>query len=106
MYPQFVLYDEPTTGLDPITADVSDKLIRGMQKRLGVTSVVVTHDLDLCFAVSDRVGMLKAGRIVAEGGAAEIRASSHPDVRAFLEGVQDEGSDLDRIRERGDADGP
>jgi phospholipid/cholesterol/gamma-HCH transport system ATP-binding protein len=104
--PRAILYDEPTTGLDPANARRIGVLIRRLREQLGVTSVVVTHDLDLCFAVSDRVGMLKSGRIVAEGGAEEIRASSHPDVRAFLEGVQDEGSDLDRIRERGDADGP
>jgi phospholipid/cholesterol/gamma-HCH transport system ATP-binding protein len=104
--PRAILYDEPTTGLDPANARRIGVLIRRLQERLGVTSVVVTHDLDLCFAVSDRVGMLKGGRIVVEGGAEEIRASSHPDVRAFLEGVQDEGSDHDRTRERGDADGP
>ncbi len=56
-----------------------------------MTSVVVTHELELCFAVSDRVGLLKSGRIVVEGTADEVRGSSHPDLRAFLDGVQDEG---------------
>ena len=104
--PKAILYDEPTTGLDPANARRIGRLIRRLQERLGVTSVVVTHDLDLCFAVSDRVGLLKNGRIVVEGGAEEIRASSHPDVRAFLGGIQDEGSELDRTPERGDEDGP
>jgi phospholipid/cholesterol/gamma-HCH transport system ATP-binding protein len=104
--PRAILYDEPTTGLDPANARRIGVLIRRLQERLGVTSVVVTHELDLCFAVSDRVGMLKGGRIVVEGGAQEIRASSHPDVRAFLEGVQDEGSHLDPTLEGGDTDGP
>jgi len=104
--PKAILYDEPTTGLDPANARRIGVLIRGLQERLGVTSVVVTHDLGLCFAVSDRVGMLKGGRIVVEGSAEEVRASSHPDVRAFLEGIQDEASDLDQIRERGERDGP
>jgi len=104
--PKAILYDEPTTGLDPANARRIGRLIRRLQERLGVTSVVVTHDLDLCFAVSDRVGLLKNGRIVVEGGAEEIRASSHPDVRAFLGGIQDEGAELDRTPERGDEDGP
>jgi len=97
---------QSTTGLDPANARRIGVLIRRLQERLGVTSVVVTHDLGLCFAVSDRVGMLKGGRIVVEGSAEEVRASSHPDVRAFLEGIQDEASDLDQIRERGERDGP
>ncbi|MEN8181015.1 MAG: ABC transporter ATP-binding protein [Myxococcota bacterium] len=89
--PRAILYDEPTTGLDPANARRIGELIRDLQQRLGVTSVVVTHDMDLCFAVSDRVALLKGGVIVIEGGAREIRRSSHPDVRAFLEGIQDEG---------------
>jgi phospholipid/cholesterol/gamma-HCH transport system ATP-binding protein len=104
--PRAILYDEPTTGLDPANARRIGGLIRRLQERLGVTSVVVTHDLELCFGVSDRVGMLKGGRIVVEGAAAEVRGSSHPDVRAFLEGVQDEGSELDGPGERGGGDGP
>jgi phospholipid/cholesterol/gamma-HCH transport system ATP-binding protein len=105
--PKGILYDEPTTGLDPANARRIGVLIRRLQERLGVTSVIVTHDLDLCFAVSDRVGMLKAGRIVVEGSAQEIRASDHPDVRAFLEGTRDEGAGPEGISEGGErADGP
>jgi phospholipid/cholesterol/gamma-HCH transport system ATP-binding protein len=89
--PRAILYDEPTTGLDPANSRRIGELISALQQRLGVTSVIVTHDMELCFAASDRVALLKGGRIVVEGSAGEIRGSSHPDVRAFLEGVQDEG---------------
>ncbi|RIL03479.1 MAG: ABC transporter ATP-binding protein [Proteobacteria bacterium] len=87
--PELVLYDEPTTGLDPANARRIAELIAELNRRLHVTSVVVTHDLDLCFAVSDRLGLLKGGRIAACGSVDEMRASEHPDVRAFFEGVQD-----------------
>jgi phospholipid/cholesterol/gamma-HCH transport system ATP-binding protein len=89
--PRAILYDEPTTGLDPANSRRIGELIVALQQRLGVTSVIVTHDMELCFAASDRVALLKGGRIVVEGSAGEIRGSTHPDVRAFLEGVQDEG---------------
>jgi phospholipid/cholesterol/gamma-HCH transport system ATP-binding protein len=89
MDPQFILYDEPTTGLDPIMADVIDRLIRSMQKRLGVTSVVVTHDLKSAFAVADRLAMLLGGRIVWEGTPEEMRASADPVVRQFMLGTSE-----------------
>lgn len=89
MEPRIILYDEPTTGLDPANQRRIGELIGSLQERLHVTSVVVTHELDLCFAISDRVGLLKNGRIVALGGAEEIRNSDHPDVRAFLDGIRD-----------------
>lgn len=91
--PELVLYDEPTTGLDPANSRRIGELIAALNRRLRVTSVVVTHDLDLCFAVSDRVGLLKGGRIAAAGTVEQMRASAHPDVRAFLEGAQDAGAD-------------
>jgi phospholipid/cholesterol/gamma-HCH transport system ATP-binding protein len=87
--PRAILYDEPTTGLDPSNRRRIAELIRELQQRLHVTSVVVTHELDLCFAVSDRVALLKDGRIAAEGTAEAIRRSSAPIVRAFLAGEQD-----------------
>jgi len=87
--PRVVLYDEPTTGLDPANQRRIGELIRSLQQRLGITSVIVTHELDLCFAISDRVGLLKRGRIVALGPADEIRQSDDPDVVDFLAGVQD-----------------
>jgi phospholipid/cholesterol/gamma-HCH transport system ATP-binding protein len=89
--PELVLYDEPTTGLDPANSSRIGELIAALAGRLRVTSVVVTHDLDLCFAVSDRVGLLKNGRIVEQGAVGAMRDSAHPDVRAFLEGAQDVG---------------
>ena len=89
MDPQYVLYDEPTTGLDPIMADVIDRLIRSMQHRMGVTSIVVTHDLQSAFKVADRMAMLLGGRIVFTGTADEVRASRDPVVRQFMEGTSD-----------------
>ncbi|MEE2677499.1 MAG: ABC transporter ATP-binding protein [Myxococcota bacterium] len=87
--PRTILYDEPTTGLDPANQRRIGELIRSLQRRLGVTSVIVTHELELCFAISDRVGLIKNGRIVAVGSAQEMRHSDHPDVRAFLAGEHD-----------------
>jgi phospholipid/cholesterol/gamma-HCH transport system ATP-binding protein len=87
--PDFVLYDEPTTGLDPITADVIDELIRGLQKRMGVTSIVVTHDLKSAFKVGDRMAMLYGGKVVFSGTAEELRTTRNPYVRQFMEGSGD-----------------
>jgi phospholipid/cholesterol/gamma-HCH transport system ATP-binding protein len=88
--PRVILYDEPTTGLDPANQRRIGELIRLLQQRLHVTSVVVTHELELCFAISDRVGLLKDGRIVVSGSAEEMRHSRQAPVRAFLAGAQDE----------------
>ena len=92
--PELILYDEPTTGLDPANARRIGELIRSLKERLRVTSVVVTHDLELCFAISDRVALIHGGRIAAEGTADALRASPLPAVRAFLAGVQDTGGDV------------
>ena len=86
MDPQFVLYDEPTTGLDPIMSDVIDKLIRGLQKRLGVTSVVVTHDLVSARKVADRMALLHGGKVVFLGTPDEVWSTRDPIVRQFVEG--------------------
>jgi phospholipid/cholesterol/gamma-HCH transport system ATP-binding protein len=86
MDPQFILYDEPTTGLDPIMADVIDQLIRAMQKRMHVTSVAVTHDLASAYKIGDRIAMLNDGKIVFEGTPEETRATRDPLVRQFIEG--------------------
>jgi phospholipid/cholesterol/gamma-HCH transport system ATP-binding protein len=91
--PELILYDEPTTGLDPANARRIGALIAELNRRLRVTSVVVTHDLELCFAVSDRLALLKSGRIAACGTVEAMRASDHTDVRAYFEGVQDAGDD-------------
>lgn len=84
--PEAILYDEPTTGLDPANAGRIGELIRSLQERLRVTSVVVTHDLALCFAISHRVALLKDGHLVAEGSVEEMRRSRNADVREFLAG--------------------
>ena len=89
MDPQFVLYDEPTTGLDPIMADVIDQLIRSLQQRMGVTSVVVTHDMQSAFKVADRMALLNDGRVVFLGTPDEVRATRDPLVRQFVEGTSE-----------------
>jgi len=86
MDPQYILYDEPTTGLDPITADAIDQLIRSLQKRLGVTSVVVTHDMTSAYKVADRMVMLHDGKIVFSGTPQETRTTTNVVVRQFVEG--------------------
>jgi phospholipid/cholesterol/gamma-HCH transport system ATP-binding protein len=92
--PRIILYDEPTTGLDPANARRIGELIRHLQRRLQVTSVVVTHDMELCFAVSDRVGLLHRGAIAVEDEVAAIRELRHPEMRAFLEGTPDPAARL------------
>jgi phospholipid/cholesterol/gamma-HCH transport system ATP-binding protein len=86
MDPRFILYDEPTTGLDPIMADVIDQLVRSLQKRMGVTTVVVTHDMKSAYQVADRLAMLHDGRIVFTGTPDETRNTRDPLVRQFVEG--------------------
>jgi phospholipid/cholesterol/gamma-HCH transport system ATP-binding protein len=87
--PKYLLYDEPTTGLDPITTAVIDQLIQRMASELGVTSVVVTHDLRSAYRIADRIAMLYDGRIRFLGTPDEIQASEDPIVRAFVEGLPD-----------------
>ncbi len=87
--PAIILYDEPTTGLDPANSRRIGRLIQKLQADLGVTSVVVTHDMELCHAVSDRLALLRDGRIVVEGSAASFRETEHPEMRDFLEGTSD-----------------
>jgi len=84
--PKYLLYDEPTTGLDPVTTAVIDGQILKMKRELGVTSIVVTHDMQSAYRVSDRIGMLHGGRIRFVGTPAEIREAEDPVVRAFIEG--------------------
>lgn len=83
--PEVILYDEPTTGLDPISTRVIDELIITTKQRLRCTQVVVTHDMDSAFRVSDRIAMLAHRRIVALGTVAEMQASTDADVRAFFD---------------------
>ena len=83
--PKVVLYDEPTTGLDPITTDYVDAMIDQAKERLGVTSMVISHDIASAFKVADRLAVLYDGRIAVQGSPAEVKASGDPYVRKFLE---------------------
>ncbi|MFH1208726.1 MAG: ABC transporter ATP-binding protein [Candidatus Omnitrophota bacterium] len=84
--PKIILYDEPTTGLDPINADVINELILRMQKRLKVISIVVTHDMTSAYKVADRIAMLFEGRIIGIGTPNEIRYSPDPIIQQFITG--------------------
>ena len=86
LQPEVVLYDERTTGLDPITSDVINELILKLADELGITSVVVTHDLTSAFKVADRMVMLHEGRVRLEGGPEAFRHSQDPVVVRFLKG--------------------
>jgi phospholipid/cholesterol/gamma-HCH transport system ATP-binding protein len=84
--PAYILYDEPTTGLDPIMSDVINQLIRSLQHRMGVTSVVVTHDLHSAWKVGDQLALLHEGRMQFTGTPSEAEATSDLLVRQFIEG--------------------
>ncbi len=84
--PQIVLYDEPTTGLDPILADQINDLILDFQQRLHVTSVTITHDMTSAYKIGDRIAMLYEGRIEEVGTPGEIQNSSNPVVQQFIHG--------------------
>jgi len=84
--PKIILYDEPTTGLDPINADVINELILSMQKQLKVISIVVTHDMTSAYKVANRIAMLFEGRIIGVGTPDEIRNSSDPVIQQFITG--------------------
>ena len=85
--PSIIFYDEPDSGLDPVMTGKIDELIRTMQRQLGVTSVVVTHDMESAFLVGDRIAMVYEGEIIADEAAEEFRRLSDPRVRAFLRGL-------------------
>jgi phospholipid/cholesterol/gamma-HCH transport system ATP-binding protein len=85
MQPAIVLYDEPTSGLDPVTSRRIDKLIQDMSLKLGITSVVVTHDLHSALAIGSRIMMLHEGRIVENATPAEFLRSDNATVQSFLE---------------------
>ena len=84
--PRYILYDEPTTGLDPVTSAVIDQLIVRTREHLGVTGVVVTHDMRSAYTVGDRIAMLYDGRIRQVGTVAEVQETADPVVRQFIEG--------------------
>jgi phospholipid/cholesterol/gamma-HCH transport system ATP-binding protein len=82
--PQLILYDEPTSELDPLMAVTIGEEILSLQKRIDVTSIVVTHDRDLAFGLADRIAMVMDGQIKALGTPDEIRANADPGVQRFL----------------------
>jgi phospholipid/cholesterol/gamma-HCH transport system ATP-binding protein len=84
--PEVILYDEPTTGLDPVRSDVINELILKLQRELTVTSIVVTHDMNSAFKVADRIVMLHEGHIIFDGTPEEIQKSSDPVVQRFVQG--------------------
>jgi phospholipid/cholesterol/gamma-HCH transport system ATP-binding protein len=86
LQPRYILWDEPTTGLDPVTAATMDLLMRRTRDELGATSLVVTHNMQSAFTVGDRIAMLHDGRVRAEGSVAEFRACADPLVQQFIEG--------------------
>jgi phospholipid/cholesterol/gamma-HCH transport system ATP-binding protein len=87
--PSCVLYDEPTSGLDPVVADSINRLIRRLQKRLRMTSIVVTHDMKSAFDVADRIAYLHEGRVYFHGTATELQQSNDPLIQDFLLGRSD-----------------
>ncbi len=83
--PKYLLYDEPTSGLDPVNADVIDGLVKRLDNELGVTSVMVTHDVRGAFRTADRLALLTGGKIVQQGTQEEFLQSNNPKVQEFLE---------------------
>ncbi len=83
--PEILLYDEPTTGLDPVATKNVDEMIRRTADEFGVTSVVISHDMASTFRIGDRVAMLHAGQIIVDGTAPEVLASTRPELREFIE---------------------
>ncbi|MCK4752469.1 MAG: ABC transporter ATP-binding protein [Planctomycetes bacterium] len=98
--PEVILYDEPTTGLDPIRSDIINELILKLQRELGVTTVVVTHDMTSAYKIADRIIMLHHGKIIADGDADHIRNHPHPIVQQFINGQVGE-DDLAVLRASG-----
>jgi phospholipid/cholesterol/gamma-HCH transport system ATP-binding protein len=84
--PEILLFDEPTTGLDPVISDVVAELIREMDVTLNTTTVTITHDMKVAFKIADRVAMLYKGRIIEQGTPEQFQASPNPIVQQFIEG--------------------
>ena len=95
--PEVILYDEPTTGLDPIRSDVINELILKLQRELKVTSIVVTHDMKSAYKIGDRIIMLHEGKVIADGDAGHIRNHPHSVVQQFIHGQVGE-ADLAALR--------
>lgn len=95
--PEVLLYDEPTTGLDPINTARVNHLIIGLQKALNVTSVVVTHDMKSAFTISDRIAMVHSGRIISEGTVDAFKNCKDPRVHDFVQGQAPSDEDVETL---------
>lgn len=95
--PEVLLYDEPTTGLDPINTERINHLIRGLKKALTVTSIVVTHDMKSAFSISDRMAMVQAGEIILSGTPAEFERSTDSRVENFIRGIAPVNEDVETL---------
>jgi phospholipid/cholesterol/gamma-HCH transport system ATP-binding protein len=95
--PDVVLYDEPTTGLDPINTARVNHLITGLQRRLNITSIVVTHDMKSAFSISDRIAMVHGGRIIYQGTTDQFRAATDPRISDFIEGRAPVNEDVETL---------
>ena len=84
--PEYVIFDEPTTGIDPISAAMVDKLIRHLSDHLGVTSIVISHDLRSIFGIADRIAMLYQGELLLDGTQEDFKNSTNPIVQQFING--------------------
>ena len=91
--PRYILYDEPTTGLDPVTSSVINELMIRTREKLGTTAIVVTHDMKSAYMVGDRIAMLFKGVVRQVGTVDEIRRTHDPIVRQFIEGRPDASGD-------------
>ena len=87
--PEFVIFDEPTTGIDPISAAMVDKLIRHLSDHVGVTSIVISHDLRSIFGIADRIAMLYQGKLILDGTQEDFKNSDDPIVQQFIQGLPD-----------------
>lgn len=87
--PEYVIFDEPTTGIDPISAAMVDKLIRHLSDKLGVTSIVISHDLRSIFGIADRIAMLYKGELILDGSPQAFKTSDNPIVQQFIQGRPD-----------------
>ena len=102
--PEVIIYDEPTTGLDPIRSDVINELILKLKRELKITSVAVTHDMTSAYKIADRIVMLHQGKIIADGSADYIRDINNPVVQQFINGqISEEELEILRMRDSYDA---